>query len=427
MRNRAKGDVPAQVGAGLLFTAQLLLPMIEGLVRSRRELFAWVQQVGLSALNELFELDARELAGPKGKHCSQRSHYRWGSAQIALPFGGRQIVVPCPRVRGIDGGEAQLKSVAHFRADDPIPARVLNQILLGLSTRGYAKSLAAPPPAIVARGASKSAASRHLIVRMTDQLRAQLKRRLADLDLLVLMVDGIEVARRTVVVALGILADGRKVVLGLWLGSTENAVLCTALLNDLLERGLKVDSRVLCVIDGGRGIRKALGDVFGDLALVQRCMVHKRRNLLEHLPPNRKAYVSRMLSVAWSSDSAQLARRRLKTLLGWLENNGEHGAAASLREGMEETLTVSKLNLPAALRTFLVTTNAIENLIGSARRTSRNVSRWRSGEMILRWTGIGLIHAEQSFRRIRGYRNLPLLKRALNAQSLKLDVSEEAA
>src|SRR5215469_14327697 len=142
MRNRAKGDVPAQVGAGLLFTAQLLLPMIEGLVRGRRELFAWVQQVGLSALNELFELDAGELAGPKGKHCSQRWHYCWGSAQIALPFGGRQIVVPCPQVRGIEGGEAQLKSVAHFRADDPIPARVLNQILLGLSTRGYAKSLA---------------------------------------------------------------------------------------------------------------------------------------------------------------------------------------------------------------------------------------------------------------------------------------------
>jgi putative transposase len=427
MRNRAKGDVPAQAGTGLLFTAQLLLPMIEGLVRSRRELFAWVQQVGISALKELFELDARELAGPKGKHASQRSHYRWGSAQIALPFGGRQIVVPCPRVRGIEGGEAQLKSVAHFREADPIPARVLNQILLGLSTRGYAESLEPPPPEIVARGASKSAASRHLIARMTDQLRAQLKRRLDDLDLLVLMVDGIEVAHRTVVVALGILADGRKVALGLWLGSTENAVLCTALLNDLLERGLKVDGHVLCVIDGGRGIRKALGDVFGDLAVVQRCLVHKRRNVLEHLPPSRKAYVSRMLSVAWSSDSAQLARRRLKTLLRWLENNGEDGAAASLREGMEETLTVSKLNLPAALRTFLVTTNAIENLIGSARRTSRNVSRWRSGGMILRWTGIGLIHAEQNFRRIRGYRNLPLLKRALNAQSLKLDLSEEAA
>jgi putative transposase len=427
MKNRAKANGSAQVGAGLLFTAQLLLPMIEGLVRSRRELFAWVQQVGISALHELFELDAIELAGSKGKHSSQRSHYRWGSAQIALPFGGRQIVVPCPRVRGIDGGEAHLKSVAHFRAAAAVSARVLHQVLLGVSTRGYAKSLQPPPAEIIARGASKSAASRHLIARMTDKLREQLRRRLDDLDLLGLMVDGIEVAHRTVVVALGILADGRKVVLGLWLGSTENAVLCTALLNDLLERGLKVDGRVLCVIDGGRGIRKALGDVFGDLAVVQRCLVHKRRNILEHLPPNRKAYVSRMLTVAWSSDSAQLARRRLKALLHWLEHNGENGAAASLREGLEETLTVSKLGLPASLRTFLVTTNAIENLIGSTRRTSRNVTRWRSGAMIVRWTGVGLLHAEQSFRRIRGYRNLPLLNRALRAESLKLDVSEEAA
>jgi putative transposase len=262
---------------------------------------------------------------------------------------------------------------------------------------------------------------------MTAKLREQLRRRLDDLDLLGLMVDGIEVAHRTVVVALGILADGRKVVLGLGRGSTENAVLCTALLNDLRERGLKVDGRVLCVIDGGRGIRQALGDVFGDLAVVQRCLVHKRRHILEHLPPNRKAYGSRMLTVACSSDSAQLARRRLKALLRWLEHNGENGAAASLREGLEETLTVSKLGLPASLRTFLVTTNAIENLIGSTRRTSRNLTRWRSGAMIVRWTGVGLLHAEQSFRRIRGYRNLPLLNRALRAESLKLDVSEEAA
>jgi putative transposase len=150
---------------------------------------------------------------------------------------------------------------------------------------------------------------------MRGQLREQLSRRLDRLGLLVLMVDGIEIAHRTVVVALGILADGRKVVLGLWLGSTENAALCTSLLNDLLERGLKVDGRMLCVIDGGRGIRKALADVFGDLAVVQPCRVHKKRNILDHLPPTRKAYVSRMLTEAWRSDSATLARRRLKTLL----------------------------------------------------------------------------------------------------------------
>jgi putative transposase len=178
-------------------------------------------------------MGAVELAGPKGKHRSERSHYRWGAAPIVLPFGERRIVVPCPRVRGVGGGEAQLKSVGHFRTVDPVPARVLKQILLGLSTRGYAKSLEPAPAEMTTRGASKSAASRHLIARMTDKLRAQLQRRLDQLDLLVLMLDGIEIAHHTVVVALGILADGRKAVLGLWLGSTENAALCTALLNDL--------------------------------------------------------------------------------------------------------------------------------------------------------------------------------------------------
>ena len=289
MKNRANPGVPAQVGGGLLPTAQqLLLPMIEGIVHTRRELFAWIQQVGINALQELFELDVVEMAGAKGKHCPARSHYRWGAAPIVLPFGGQRITVPCPRVRAVRGGEAQLRSAHHFRSVDPVPARVLNQILLGVSTRGYRHSLEPVPAGISARGASKSAASRHLIARMSGQLREQLRRRLDQLDLLVLMVDGIEIAHRTVVVALGILADGRKVVLGLWLGSTENATLCTALLNDLLERGLKVDGRILCVIDGGRGIRKALEDVFGDLAVVQRCRVHKKRNILDHLPPTAK-------------------------------------------------------------------------------------------------------------------------------------------
>jgi putative transposase len=428
MKNRANPGLPAQVGVGLLPTAQqLLLPMIEGIVHTRRELFAWIQQVGINALQELFELDVVEMAGAKGKHCLERSHYRWGAAPIVLPFGGQRITVPCPRVRAVQGGEAQLKSARHFRAVDPVPARVLNQILLGVSTRGYRTSLEPVPAGLSARGASKSAASRHLIARMRGQLREQLSRRLDRLGLLGLMVDGIEIAHRTVVVALGILADGRKVVLGLWLGSTENAALCTSLLNDLLERGLKVDGRILCVIDGGRGIRKALADVFGDLAVVQRCRVHKKRNILDHLPPTRKAYVSRMLTEAWRSDSATLARRRLKTLLQWLESNGENGAAGSLREGMEETLTVAKLDLPGALRTFLVTTNAIENLIGTSRRISRNVKRWRSGEMIVRWTAIGLAQAEKNFRRVRGCRHLPLLVRALRQDAVKIDRTEEAA
>ena len=167
--------------------------------------------------------------------------------------------------------------------------------------------------------------------------------------------------------------------------------------------------------------------VAGPYALPRHCSTLQKRNILDHLPPQRKAYVSRMLTEAWRSDSATLARRRLKTLLQWLESNGENGAAGSLREGMEETLTVAKLDLPGALRTFLVTTNAIENLIGSSRRISRNVKRWRSGAMIVRWTAIGLAQAEKNFRRVRGYRHLPLLVRALRQDAVKIDRTEEAA
>ena len=428
MRNRAKSAEAKQTDTGWwLPVEQLTLPMIEGMARSKASLLEWVHQVGLSALRELFEHDAERLAGPKGKHSTARSHYRWGSAPAELPFGGRRIVVRRPRVRSRSGQEAQLATVEHFQRMDAVPARVLNQILLGVSTRGYAPSLEPQPAGVIARGTSKSAASRHLIARMSDQLRAQLNRRLDALDLLVLMLDGVVIARRTVVVALGILADGRKVVLGLWQGSTENAALCISLLQNLLERGLKVDGRTLCVIDGGRGILKALEDVFGDLAVVQRCTVHKQRNVLDHLPQSRKAHVAHALAEAWASASADLARRRLKTLLQWLERNGESGAAASLREGMQETLTVLKLGLPPALRSFLVTTNAIENLIGSSRRISRNVTRWRAGDMISRWAAVGLLQAEQHFRRVRGYRYLSLLKRALRGDSSKLDTTEKAA
>jgi putative transposase len=426
MRNRAERAIGKQAGT-IASMGQLLLPMIVGIARSKQALLEWVHQVGLAALAEVFEYDAEQLAGPKGKHDRGRSHYRWGAVFSDLPFGGRWIRLRRPRLRGRSGGEAQLRSLEEFRAADPVPVKVLNQILLGVSTRGYQKSLDPAPDGILVRGASKSAASRHLVGRMTERMRSFLTRGLDELDLLVLMLDGLQIARHTVVVALGILSDGRKVVLGLWQGSTENAALCTSLLQDLLERGLKINGKVLCVIDGGRGLRRALSDVLGDLAVVQRCTLHKKRNLLAHLPQHRHAHVARALSQAWNSDSVDLARRRLKTLIQWLERNGEDGAAASLREGLDETLTVLKFDLPASLRGFLLTTNAVENLIGSVRRVTRNVTRWRSGDMIARWSALGVFHAEQNFRRIRGYRHLPLLAHALRRNTATIDHTEEAA
>jgi transposase-like protein len=403
---------------------QLLMPMVAGMAATKQDLMCWVNEVGLEALQAVFEADATAIAGPKGKHRAQeRTHHWWGTTRAELPFGGRRIQVRRPRVRSKSGAEQTLPSVARFQAQDPLPERVINQIVLGVSTRGYGASLEASPPGVKSRGTSKSAASRHLVERMGSKLRAYLSRRLEDVKLVALMIDGIEVARHTVVVALGIAEDGTKAPLGLWQGSTENAALCTALIQDLVGRGLALEGKVLCVIDGGKGIRKAIDDVLGDLAVVQRCQLHKRRNLKDHLPKSRRVYVDRVMREAYASTSSDTARKRLRSLLSWLESNGHEDAAGSLREGMEETLTVIKLDLPTTLRRSLATTNAIENCLGTVRRVSRNVKRWRGGAMVRRWTAIGLLTAQKRFRRIKGHRDLHKLVSALRPKQSEQKVA----
>lgn len=301
MRSRAEKreqkQAPVLTALGKL--RQLLMPMVAGMAAAKQDLMEWVQEVGLEALKEVFESDATAIAGPKGKHSQERINHRWGTTDTELPFGGRRIGLKRPRVRSKLGQEVTLPSVARFQAEDPLPERVLNQIVLGVSTRGYGSSLETAPAGVRSRGTSKSAASRHLVERMGAKLRDYLARPLGEVKLLALMLDGIEVARHTVVVALGITEDGTKTTLGLWQGSTENAALCTSLLQNLISRGLKLDAKILCVIDGGKGIRKAIEDVLGDLAVVQRCQLHKRRNLKAHLPEERQAYVDRALREAY--------------------------------------------------------------------------------------------------------------------------------
>lgn len=407
---------------------QVLLPMVTGLVTARQDLMTWVHQRGLDALDEVFRGDAEALAGPKGKHREERTHHHWGSTRTELPFGGQRIIVERPRVRTTDGREARLATVETFRELDPLPERVVERILLGVSTRGYSRSVEAPPAKVPRRGTSKSAASRHLVERTRRKLRDDFGRSLDGVDLAALMIDGIEVAKQTLVVALGITTTGEKIPLGLEQGSTENATLCTLLLNGLIARGLRVTERTLCVIDGGKGVRKALDDVFGELALVQRCQVHKRRNVRDLLSPSHTAYVMSAMSDAYKSASADTARKRLRQLTSWLEANGEDAAASSLREGLEETLTVLKLGLPPTLRSSLSTTNAIENVNGTIRRVSRNVKRWRrTGDMRRRWVGLAMLDAAKHFHRIKGHRELPLLLRALRQHNTTLDAKQEAA
>jgi len=325
----------------------LVEPMLAGMTSTRQHLLAWVHAHGLAALDELFREEAVALAGPKGRHQPQRTHHHWGTAATELTFGGRRVQVRRPRVRRRAGGEATLPSVATFRTRDPLTARMMQQLLAGVSMRHYEGSLEARPSGRPTRGSSKSAVSRTVVRRTRQRLQEYLARRLDGLEMVALFMDGVVVAHQTAIVVLGITRDGGKVPLGLRLGSTENAVVCTELLQDLLARGLTLDGRVLWVIDDGKGLRKALGDVFGDAAVIQRCQLHKARNLDALIPQPRQAYVRTSLRRAYRAPSAAAARRQLTALATWLERNGHADAARSAREGLEETLTV--LTLRAAV------------------------------------------------------------------------------
>ncbi len=403
--------------------AHLVEPMLAGMTTTRQHLLAWVHAHGLAALDELFREEAAALAGPKGRHQAQRTHHHWGTAPTALTFGGRRLHVRRPRVRQTSGGEATLPSVAAFRDRDPLTARMMQQLLVGVSMRDYESSLEARPHDRRTRGSSKSAVSRTVVRRTRQRLHEDLTRRLDELEVVAVFMDGVVVAEQTVIVVLAITRDGDKIPLGLRLGSTENAVVCTELLQDLLARGLTLDGRVLCVIDGGKGLRKALRDVLGDAAVIQRCQLHKGRNLDALVPKTRHAYVRASLRRAYRAASATAARRQLTGLATWLETNGHADAAASVREGLEETLTVLKLELPSALRRFFATTNCIENLIGTLRRVTRNIKRWRDGDMRRRWLGLGLLRAAERFRRIKHHGELGALVTALG----RVTTSERAA
>jgi putative transposase len=399
-----------ETGLGL---APLVEPMLAGMTTTRQHLLAWVHAQGLAALDELFRAEAVALAGPKGRHHPPRTHHHWGTAPTELTFGGRRLQVRRPRVRQTAGGEATLPSVAAFRDRDPLTARMMQQLLAGVSTRQYEASLEAPPSGRRSRGSSKSAVSRTVVRRTRQRLHEYLTRRLEGLEVVALFMDGVVAAGQTVIVALAITREGGKVPVGLRLGSTENAVLCTELLQDLLARGLMLEGRVLWVIDGGKGLRKALGDVFGAAAVIQRCQLHKARNLDALVPKARQVYVRASLRRAYRAASAAAARRQLTALATWLERNGHADAAASVREGLEDTLTVLKLGLPPTLRRFFATTNCIENLIGTLRHVTRNITRWRDGDMRRRWIGLGLLRAAERFRRIKRHGELGVLVTAL--------------
>ena len=360
------------------------------------------------------EEEVDEVAGPKGKHNSERVAVRHGHESGSVTLGGRRVPVERPRVRSAgDGGEVALATYAHFADRDPLTKAVMEHMLAGVSTRRYRRTCE-PVGAEVqerVRSVSKSSVSRTFIERTRLALAELMARRLDDVRLTVLMIDGVELKGRTNIVALGITSDGVKIPLGLWEGSTENAAVATALLADLVERGLDIDQGVLCVLDGSKALRRAVRNVLGEVP-VQRCIRHKERNVLDHLPEAKRPLVKSRLRRAWASDDHAGAKGQLEVLATELEHS-HPGAAASLREGLAETLTLTRLEMTGALKRTLSSTNPIESMISIVRTTQRNVKRWSSGEMALRWTAAGMIEAEAQFKRIMGYRDLAALAVAI--------------
>ena len=402
---QAEGVLPERVQEAL---GQLVGAAREGLL-------ALSVEVGLGVLRELLEEEIDEVVGPKGKWIPERTAVRHGHEDGEVTLGGRRVSVKRPRARTADGeSEVPLATYEYFADRDQLEAVVLERMLAGVSTRKYRRSQEPVGERVEtdARSTSKSAVSRTFVQRTRDLLWKLMNRPLADLRLAVIMLDGIELHGRTNIVALGITTEGDKLALGLWDGSTENATVAGALLADLVDRGLDLEQGLLFVVDGSKGLRKAVRQVFGNDVPVQRCVQHKQRNVLDHLPERDRQAVKARLRRAWAETDHERALEQLTALAIDLDR-AHPGAATSLREGMEETLTVTRLGITGKLKRTLQSTNPCESMISTVRVINRNVKNLSSGEMCLRWTAAGMLEAETRFRKVEGYRGLANLAVAI--------------
>jgi len=377
--------------------------------------------VGLGVLDELMAEEVDDVVGPKGKHNVDRTAVRHGHEDGSVTLGGRRVEIRRPRVRTADGeSEVPLQTYEHFADRDPLARVVLERMLAGVSTRRYRRTQEPVGEEVAAgeRSTSKSAVSRTFVERTREALGELMSRQLGDLRLAVMMLDGLELKGRMMIVALGITTEGVKIPLGLWEGSTENATVASALLSDLVERGLDPEQGMLFVIDGSKALRKAVRTVFGEVP-VQRCLWHKERNVLGHIAERDRPPIKARMRRAWRETDYPRALEQLRALADELERT-HPGAAGSLREGMEETLTVIRLQIKGKLRRTLESTNPCESMIDTVRTTQRNVKHWSSGEMGLRWTAAGMLEAERQFRKVIGYTQLPQLAIAIERR-LHLD------
>jgi putative transposase len=414
-KNRRRAQ-PDPVAGEVAVPEQVIVSMAEIAESAKEGLLALAVSTGLQVMAAMFGEDAEQLCGPESKHNPDRAGYRHGGQAGSVTLGGRRVRVTRPRVRAADGsGELHLPSYDLFSSTEVLGRLAMEKMLAGLSSRRYPHGLEPAGQAVEAQAAStsKSAVSRRFVAATETALAELMSRDLSGLDLVAFMVDGVHFGEHTCVVALGIGIDGTKHPLGVEEGSTENAAVVTDLITGLRDRGLDTSKPILAVLDGAKALSKAVKDVFAK-PVIHRCQQHKIRNVIDKLPERLKSVTEKRMRQAYHAESALKAEAELQALARELGKT-HPGAAASLREGMTETLTVLRLDVPPTLARTLRSTNTIESMIEICREHSKNVKRWRDGTMALRWCAAGMIEAGKQFRRVNGHLHLPKLRAALEA------------
>jgi putative transposase len=385
---------------------------------------------GIEALGTMLEKDAEEACGPRRSRGEGRRGYRWGRTQGKIGFHGGKVAIERPRVRELDGKEVVLASWEQSVAEDWLGRWALNLMLINVSTRRFGRAVRLPEgdvPAPRGAGVSKSAASRHFVALSAERMKAWMASDISGLDILIVQIDGIHIGDELVLVAaIGIDGEGVKYPLGLIEGATENTAVVQALVDNLVERGLDPAIPRLFVIDGAKALSKAIRRTFGRHTPIQRCQIHKARNIMRRLPPSLHASVRRVLRQAWELDDAEKAEKLIRNLARRLQDEAP-GASASILEGLDEMLTVTRLGLPTELRRSLACTNIIENMMGTVRRVCRNVKRWRTASMALRWTAAAMLEAKKGFRKLKAYKQLSALRIALKVHNEKTSNNDTLA
>jgi putative transposase len=402
--------------ARLQLPERVTVAVAELATAAREGLLALAVGTGLQVLEIMLAEDVARLVGAKGRHIPERSAVRHGSEPGQVTLGGRRMRVRRPRVRTADGTrEVVVPTYQAFAATDLLDQLAVERMLAKLSTRRYQAGLEPVGTQVeqAATGTSRSAVSRRFVARTEHALAELLAQDLSGLDLVALMVDGIRVAEHCCVVALGITIDGTKIPLALAEGATENASVVSEVLTGVRERGLDTTRPILVVIDGAKALRRAVTDVF-DHPVIQRCQLHKLRNVADRLPDALASVVAKRMRAAYRHSDPLVAQAELEALARELDRS-HPGAAASLREGLAETLTIARLSVPPTLARTLRSTNCIESMIEICRDHAANVKRWQDGQMVLRWIAAGMGEARRQFRRVNGHLHLPALRATLDA------------